>query len=87
MHNIYKINSTRYCCFFCNSLAKLSELQKVDNILKETSSEHQELILDHLSNSRNPRKKPFIHKSNYGYEVLNICKNCYEQALNSYENS
>jgi hypothetical protein len=87
MLNNVKKNSTKYRCFFCNSQIKLLELQKVDMELEETSSEHQELILDHLPKSENPRKKPFTHKSNYGYEVLNICKKCYERALNSYENS
>ena len=87
MRNNFKNNSIKYRCFFCNFQIKLSELQKIDMKLKEISSEHQELILDHLPKSENPRKKPFTHKSNYGYDVLNICKKCYEQAFNDYENS
>ncbi len=84
MWNNLKYKKRRYFCFFCNSQVKLSELKNIDSKLKEIQSEYQELILDYLPQSNNPREKPFIHKSDYGYDVLNICHKCFKKAYNDY---
>lgn len=87
MWNNLKFKKRKFLCFFCNSHVALSELKNVDIELKGIQSEYQELILDRLPQSNNPREKPFIHKCGYGYNVLNICQKCFKRAYNDYNNS
>ena len=86
MWNNLKFKKRKFLCFFCNSPIALSELKKVDIKLKEIQSEYQEFVLDCLPLSNNPREKPFIHKCDYGYNVLNICQKCFQKAYNDHLN-
>jgi len=74
------INIREYKCYYCGKKSNLEELIKVDQELKRMDSEDHEFLLDNLPISKNSRDPPFIHMADLGYKVLNICRNCYEQA-------
>ena len=74
--------SSSYNCYYCNESINLEGLLKIDEKLKKMDPENQEFLLDNLPNSNNPRESPFIHKCDLGYDVLNICLECYKNAKN-----
>ncbi len=74
--------SSEYNCYYCNETINLEELLKIDEKLKRIDPEDQEFLLDNLPSSNNPRERPFIHMSDLGYDVLNICRECFENAKN-----
>lgn len=69
-----------YYCYYCNNPVILEALLKIDEKLKKLDPEDHEYILDNLPKSGNLRVAPFIHKSDLGYEVLNICTECFNNA-------
>ncbi|MHA1395905.1 MAG: hypothetical protein ACTSRZ_20570 [Promethearchaeota archaeon] len=69
-----------YNCFYCSEPSNLEELLEVDKKLNKMDSENHEFLLDYLQNSSNPRIFPFTHQCDLGYEVLNICANCFKRA-------
>ncbi len=71
-----------YYCFNCNGQVILEDLLEIDKKLGKLNPEDHEFLLDELPNSNNPRRFPFIHKCNLGYDVLNICKSCFKNAYN-----
>ena len=76
------LKSSGYNCYYCNETINLEELLKIDGKLKRMNSENQEFLLDNLPSSNNPREAPFIHKCDLGYDVLNICIECFKNAQN-----
>jgi len=74
--------SSVYNCYYCNEIINLEELLKIDDKLKRMDPENQEFLLDNLPSSNNPREAPFIHKCDLGYDVLNICLDCFKKARN-----
>ncbi len=69
----------KYRCYYCNKKVDLEELKDVDLILKKMKEEYYEFLLDDLPKVCSPRKKPYIHLSELGYDVLNICKRCLQK--------
>lgn len=76
------LKSSGYNCYYCNETINLEELLRIDENLKRMNPENQEFLLDNLPSSNNPRKAPFIHKCDLGYDVLNICIECFKKAHN-----
>lgn len=76
-------NSSKFRCYYCLNLVELKELEAVDEKLEKMNSEMQEFLLDYLPSSKLPRKKPYIHMSDLGYNVLNICLSCFRIAKNN----
>ncbi len=76
------LKSSGYNCYYCNETINLEELFKIDEKLKRMNSENQEFLLDNLPSSNNSREAPFIHKCDLGYDVLNICIECFKNAQN-----
>lgn len=74
--------SLGYNCYYCNEIINLEDLLKIDEKLKNMEPENQEFLLDNLPRSNYLREPPFIHKSDLGYDVLNICRECFENAKN-----
>ena len=72
-------------CMSCEKEIGLKELLQVDLSVKKMESEKAELIWDKLPNpplfKRNQDK--FLHMTDLGYKVLNVCQNCYQIAINS----
>ena len=75
-----KLKIPEFICFYCTAAVNVEDLIKVDKNLKKMDPETQEFLLDNLPNSNKPRHSPFIHKSDLGYDVLNICFNCFKRA-------
>lgn len=71
-----------YICYYCNEAINLEVLLKIDEKLKRMDPENHEFLLDSLPSSNNPREAPFIHKCDLGYDVLNICIECFKKAKN-----
>lgn len=71
-----------YSCYYCNDTINMEELLIVEDKFKRMDPEDHEFLLDNLPNSDHPRKPPFIHKSDLGYDVLNICIKCFKRAKN-----
>ena len=80
LRNKFKIS--RYNCYYCNETVNLEEILKIDEKLKRMDPENQEFLLDNLPSSNNPRDSPFIHECDLGYDVLNICIECFKKARN-----
>ena len=74
--------SSNYSCYYCNETINLEEVLKIDEKFKRMNSENHEFLLDNLPSSNNPREAPFIHKCDLGYDVLNICIECFKDAQN-----
>ena len=74
--------SSGYNCYYCNEPINLEGLLKIDEKLKRMDPENHEFLLDSLPSSNNPREAPFIHKCDLGYDVLNICIECFKKAKN-----
>ena len=72
-----------YNCYYCNAATNLEEILKIDEKLKWMNPEDHEFLLGNLPSSNCPREKPFIHESDLGYDVLNICHECYKRAKSS----
>ena len=81
------LKSSVYNCYYCNEPINLEELIKIDEKLKKIESENQEFLLDNLPSSSNPREAPFIHNCDLGYDVLNICIECFKKARNKLHNN
>jgi len=82
-HQCVKMNppkSKEYKCFYCNKYIGLKELREVDQILSSFDPEDHEFILDALPPINKPRTSPHLHMSNLGYEVLNMCRECFDKA-------
>ena len=77
-----EFNDSVYDCYYCNGTINLEELLKIDEKLKRMDPENQEFLLDNLPSSNNPREPPFIHNCDLGYDVLNICIECFKKARN-----
>ena len=77
-----QIRSSNYSCYYCNETINLEEVLKIDEKFKRMNSENHEFLLDNLPSSNNPREAPFIHKCDLGYDVLNICIECFKDAQN-----
>jgi len=67
-------NRNDHKCYYCGKTVEEKELLRVDQVLGEMEGEEREFLLDDLPQSDNPREQPFVHKSDLGYDVLNICK-------------
>lgn len=80
--NSYNAN---YRCFYCKGKVKLDELQQVDQKLKHLESEEYEFLIDELPESTIPRQKPYIHSSDLGYDVLNLCLKCFIEAKEEFD--
>lgn len=85
LRNKFKISG--YNCYYCSETVNLEELLKIDEKLKRMDPENQEFLLDNLPSSNNPRDSPFIHECDLGYDVLNICIECFKNARNKYQNN
>lgn len=72
-------------CVYCEKEIGLEELLQVDLSVKNMDSEEAEFIWDQLPEvPLNKRKiEKFLHMSDLGYKVLNICMECYQGAINS----
>ncbi len=73
-------------CFYCDTTVNFNDLIWVDDKFNQLESEEHEYILDylHLSiNSERSRANPYVHESDLGYDVLNICRNCFGKASRS----
>jgi len=77
-----KFKTLVYTCYYCNETINLEELLKIDEKLKRMDPENHEFLLDNLPSSNNSREAPFIHKCDLGYDVLNICIECFKSARN-----
>lgn len=85
LRNNFKISG--YNCYYCSETVNLEEILKIDEKLKRMDPEKQEFLLDNLPSSNNPRETPFIHNCDLGYDVLNICIECFKNARNKYQNN
>lgn len=85
LRNKFKISG--YNCYYCSETVNLEEILKIDKKLKRMAPEKQEFLLDNLPSSSNPREPPFIHECDLGYDVLNICIECFKNARNKYQNN
>lgn len=65
-------DKVEYRGFYTGKPVGIGELMRVDQTLANMSEDDREWIMDSLPQSKNPRKAPYIHKSNLGYNVLNI---------------
>ena len=74
--------NSEYSCYYCNETINLGEILEIDEKLKEMNPEDHEFLLDDLPNSTNPRESPYIHKCDLGYDVLNICNECFNRVKN-----
>ena len=73
-------------CVYCEKEIGLEELIQVDLSVKNIESEKAEFIWDQLPNTPLLKRKQdkFLHMTDLGYKVLNICKECYQKALKKY---
>ena len=69
-------------CFYCGDNVSIEELLQSDQTLGDMEGEDREFLTDSFPKTKNPRKAPFVHKSDLGYDVLNICKSCFKKAYN-----
>ena len=67
-------------CYYCSKTISLEEILKIDRKLKRMNPEDHEFLLDNLPISKKSPEPPFIHECNLGYDVLNICEECYYKA-------
>jgi hypothetical protein len=74
-----KVKEKKNRCYYCNQIVNLKELLKVDELLKNIESEEHEFLLDKLPKSSHTRGHPYIHVSDLGYKVLNICFSCFSR--------
>ena len=70
-----------YKCYYCGDVIPLNDLLNVDKRLDQMDGEIHEFVLDSLPESTRAKESPFLHHCKYGYEVLNICNRCIEQAI------
>ena len=63
----------KYRCYYGGESVSIGELIRTDQILANMDGEEREFLMDSLPKSNNPRKAPYVHKSNLGYDVLNLC--------------
>ena len=75
-----RLKNSFYKCYYCNETINLEDLLIIDEKLKTMAPENHEFLLDNLPRSNNSREDPFIHKCDLGYDVLNICKECFKKA-------
>lgn len=69
-------------CFYCGDTVSIGEAIQSDNEFARMEGEDREFLLDSLPKSNNPRKAPFVHKSDFGFDVLNICSKHISQKFN-----
>jgi hypothetical protein len=74
-----------YKCFYCERTIALEELRKVEQQNDALHPEDVEFIYDCLPQPSNPRKKPYIHLGDAGFEILNLCEKCWIKAKNEAE--
>ena len=76
-------------CIYCKKKVGLKELVEMDSIIRDLDSEEAEFIWDQLPeiamDERDQDK--FLHMSDLGYKVLNVCMDCYQKAVKKYQNS
>jgi len=72
-----------YLCFYCGSETSLRELDKVTDDSMELDEEDYEFLQDVLPYSEKPMERPYTRASDRGYDVLNICRKCYNKANGS----
>lgn len=77
---LYHLLKNSYKSWYSGKTVSKKELLEVDKILGKMDGEDREFLMDGFPKSKNPRKKPFVHKSDLGYEVLNISKKDIEKA-------
>ena len=75
-----KKGSSLFKSFYSGSSVTKSELLQVDKMMGKMDSEDREYLMDELPKSKNPRKKPFVHMSDLGYDVLNMSKYDFKKA-------
>ena len=80
-------NNKNLQCVYCKKKVTLNELLQVDLLTQNRDSEETEFIWDQLPNiSLEERKnEKFLHMSNLGYKVLNVCMECYQKAIKKFE--
>ncbi|KKL98385.1 hypothetical protein LCGC14_1824920 [marine sediment metagenome] len=71
---LYYLKKESYKSWYSGKTISKKELLETDKILGNMEGEDREFLMDGFPKSKRPRKKPFIHKSNLGYDVLNISK-------------
>lgn len=75
-----------YRCYYCDEKISLNELIEIDLTIKELDSEDLEFIYDELGEKSKPKVPPYIHLTDLDYNILNICKSCWNQAsMKSYD--
>lgn len=75
-----KTKRSAYKCYFCSGNTTLEDAIKVDQKLDKMDPEDHEFLLDELPRLKNPKKKPFVHRCKYGYDVVNLCRKCFLKA-------
>ena len=73
-------------CIYCGKKVKINKLLQVDLSVKNMDSEEVEFIWDQLPEIPLDKRKieKFLHMSDLGYKILNICMDCYQKALKKY---
>ncbi|HUS49694.1 MAG TPA: hypothetical protein VMZ91_05985 [Candidatus Paceibacterota bacterium] len=69
-------------CFYCGKDVNIGELRQIDKKLGKMEGEDREFLMDNFPKTTNPRKKPYVHKSDLGYDVLNICEDHLSRTFN-----
>lgn len=75
-----KSSRNLYKSWYSGETVSKKELLEVDKILSKMDGEKREFLISDLTNKflkgkkERKRGKPFVHKSSYGYDVLNISK-------------
>jgi len=72
-------------CNYCKKSISKEEAIAVDKKIKELCEDDHEYLMDNFPKRKNYSKeikKQFLHECDYGYDVINICKSCYNK--NSY---
>ena len=84
---IAKNNNKKLECIYCKNKVDLKQLLQVDLIVKSMDSEKMEFIWDQLPSINLEERKieKYLHMTDLGFKILNVCMNCYHKAINSYE--
>lgn len=73
IHNFF-LSRKGLKCYYCNRNVKLKELLYVDNELNNMHIDVYEELMYELDDPEKPKQDPYVHMSDLGYEVLNMCK-------------
>lgn len=68
-----------YRCNYCGKIALLKEFLEIDRQLQALSIEDAEIVLDKVGFGLRITEIPYIHPTEFGYPVLNICRQCWDR--------